>query len=56
MTDTTKELGVAIFASIVGGVAGYFVGKKTHRVLGTATGLGVGLSVGALVAPVVVKK
>ena len=36
------ELGLAVLGSILGGIAGYYVGKKTHRVLGTAVGLGVG--------------
>jgi len=52
MTSAEKtELGFAIFASVIGGIVGYFVGKKSHPVVGTTAGV----FVGALVVPATVQ-
>lgn len=50
-SDDKKDLGFAVFASIVGGVVGYYVTKKTHPVVGTI----VGVAVGAIAVPATVE-
>jgi len=42
-----RELGFAIFASVIGGIVGYAVTKKSHPVVGTVAGV----FVGALIVP-----
>jgi outer membrane lipoprotein SlyB len=41
------DLAIAVFGSIVGGILGFFVTKKTHPVVGTTAGV----IVGAILVP-----
>jgi outer membrane lipoprotein SlyB len=54
MTLTPREkrdLGVSVAGGAFGGLVGYFVGRKTHPVVGLLVGLGVG----AILSPAVIE-